>query len=524
MSEAAAAPRLAVRKITKAYPECLANDRIDLAVRAGEIHALLGENGAGKTTLVRILCGIIRADAGTIAWDGRPVVIDRPWAARRLGIGAVFQHFNLFETLSVVETIGVGLDAPPPRAELAARITALAEAHGLAVDPAQPVQTLSVGERQRVEILRALLADPKLLVMDEPTSVLTPQEADRLVALIRRLAASGCAILYISHKLSEVVGLCDRATILRAGRVVGVCDPGRETVRSLTAMMVGTAPATAAAAPDPASDGGPVRGGSGVVHPALSIEALTTDHRDPFAVNLRGVTVRVERGEIVGIAGIAGNGQRELMAALIGEAPAAADPVIRIDGRPVGRAGPAARRRAGLAVIPEERLGRAVAPGLDLTANTILTGHGVHDLVRRGLVRFAAGRARAGRIIERFGVRARGPGVAADRLSGGNLQRFIVGRELDQAPRVLVARSPTWGIDVQAAAFVRAQIRALAGAGAGVLVISQDLDEVFDLADRIAVLRRGRLTAPVAAAATGYDEIGALMGGRAAGPGADASA
>ena len=495
-------PRLALRGITKRFPGTLANDSVDLTLLPGEVHALVGENGAGKSTLVKIIYGVLHADAGTIAWDGREVTIASPHAARRLGIGMVFQHFSLFDTLTVAENIALGLEEPGAMKELEKRIRAVSERYGLALDPGRHVFDLSVGERQRVEIVRCLLQDPRLLIMDEPTSVLTPQEVARLFDTLKRLSAEGCTILYISHKLEEIRAICDRATVLRGGKVVGSCDPRKETARSLAEMMIGAELAT------------PDRAGAAVAGaPRLEVRHLATTSDNPFATNLVDVSLEVRAGEILGIAGVAGNGQAELLSALSGEVLVADEASIRIDGRPVGHLGPRARRELGFAFVPEERLGRGAVPELSLSENALLSGYAREPLVRGGLVHFGRARSYAERIIGAFNVVSRGHRAEARSLSGGNLQKFIIGREILQKPKLLVVGQPTWGVDAGAAAAIHQALIDLARGGAAVLVVSQDLDELFVLSDRIAVLFHGRLSESRPTHETSVEQVGLLMGG-----------
>ncbi len=341
-----APPRLALRGITKQYPGCLANDSVDLALLPGEIHALLGENGAGKSTLVKIVYGVLKADGGETIWEGEPVQIGSPAQARALGIGLVFQHFSLFDSLTVAENVALGIDHTETLPELSKRIIEVSQRYGLALDPARHVHTLSVGERQRVEIVRCLLQDPRLLIMDEPTSVLTPQEAETLFETLRRLASEGCTILYISHKLEEIRVLCHRATVLRGGRVVSECDPREESARGLAEMMIGSELA------DPQR----IQGGT-VGEPMLVIDHLSTTADNPFGTDIRHASFSVCAGEIFGIAGVAGNGQAELLSALSGEILSPVDNAIRICGVEAGHLGPAKRRALGLAFVPERAYG-----------------------------------------------------------------------------------------------------------------------------------------------------------------------
>ncbi len=501
-------PRLALVGITKRYASTLANDAIDLQVRAGEIHALLGENGAGKSTLVKIIYGVVQPDSGSLSWEGAPVAITSPNVARALGIGMVFQHFSLFESLTVAENIALGLATRESLRELSARIADTARQYGLAIEPGRHVHHLSVGERQRVEILRCLLQQPKLLIMDEPTSVLTPQEVGDLFAVLRRLAAEGCSILYISHKLDEIIALCECATVLRAGRVSGTADPRASSPTALARLMTG-------------SDVPACRRNASVASAAtrgaecLVLGGLTLAADEPFGTTLHDLRLVVRAGEICGVAGVAGNGQKELLAALSGERRSVLAQAVYIAGHAAGHATPAARRRMGLAFVPEERLGRGAVAEMSLAENALLTTWQSPEFSVHGWLRFRAVLALAGRIIERFRVAAGGVAVVGASLSGGNMQKFIIGREMAQTPRLLVAAHPTWGVDIGATLTIHQALIDLAEAGAGVLVVSEDLAELFEVCDRIAVLSRGRLSAPVAVGDTDVNAVGLLMGGHA---------
>jgi ABC-type uncharacterized transport system ATPase subunit len=497
---------LQLRGITKRYSANVANNAIDLEIGQRQIHALLGENGAGKSTLVKIIYGVIAPDEGEILWQGKPVRIPSPRAARSLGIGMVFQHFSLFESLTVAENISLGLDDPPPLRELVASLREVSERYGMAVDPHRHVHHLSVGERQRIEILRCLLQNPKLLILDEPTSVLTPQEADNLAVMLRRLAAEGCSILYISHKLEEVTALCEAATVLRGGRRVAACDPREVTPTALAEMMVGsTLPECRRAI---TTEFGPV---------CLEAKSLSLPSDEPFGTALKDISIALRRGEILGIAGVAGNGQKELLAALSGERQVTPAATIAIDGKACGDLGPIGRRRLGLSFIPEERLGRGAVAELSLSDNLLLTAEGARRekdaVVTRGFISPAALRRRATAIIARLKVKASGSEALASSLSGGNMQKFIVGREMGAAPLVLLAAHPTWGVDIGAALAIRQAIMDLASSGAGVLIVSEDLGELFEITDSISVLSEGRLSRPTPTRLTGIEEIGRLMGG-----------
>ncbi|MBP6737224.1 MAG: ABC transporter ATP-binding protein [Rhodobacteraceae bacterium] len=491
---------LAVEGITKAYPGVVANSDVSFTIGAGEVHALLGENGAGKSTLVKMIYGLVKPDSGRMVWKGADYAPAAPRAARASGVAMVFQHFSLFEALSVAENVALGMENPPPMKLLAAKIRAVSEEYGLPLDPSRMVGDLSAGERQRVEIIRCLLQDPKLLIMDEPTSVLTPQEVEILFRTLRQLSSEGTAILYISHKLEEIRSLCDAATILRRGKVVGTADPKTSSARELAEAMVG-----ATLTP-------PERHGREKGRVLLGVSDLSVTSPIPFGTSLKEVSFTVSAGEVLGIAGVAGNGQDELLLALSGEVPAPADRV-RIDSAPMGDKGPAERRRAGLVAAPEDRLGHAAAPDMSLVENAFLTGAIRKGLTKNGFINWAATRDFADRVIKAYDVRTPGNHVAARALSGGNLQKFVIGRELSQDPLVIVINQPTWGVDAAAAAAIRQAILDRAAEGAAVVVISQDLDELLEISDRFAVLNGGRLTAPRPVQGLTVDEIGLMMGG-----------
>jgi general nucleoside transport system ATP-binding protein len=501
---------LTVRGLSKAFAGVVANAHVDLDVAQSEIHALLGENGAGKSTLVKLIFGALRPDAGSMTFAGTAHTPARPFDARARGIGMIFQHFSLFDSLSVRDNIALGLTPAQARGDLTARIQVTAAHYGLAVEPARQVGTLSAGERQRVEIIRCLLQQPQLIIMDEPTSVLTPAEANGLFTTLRQLAAEGRSILYISHKLDEIRALCSRATVLRAGRVVTTLDPREATTKQLAELMLGQTlkpagrrPATATASP--------------AARPLLRLQQLAQATQQPFGVALQAIDLSVNAGEIIGIAGIAGNGQAELMAALIGERPTGNASMLQLsrgdEVLAIGHLGPNQRRDLGMAFVPEQRLGHGAVPGLSLAANVMLSAPASLGLTRFSMINRRRRDQYAGAIVSRYDVRTAGITSPAQSLSGGNLQKFLVGRELMKAPRVLIAAQPTWGVDAGAAGFIHAELTALAATGAGVIIISQDLDELMTVADRIAVLSQGRLSAARPVAELTVEMIGREMGG-----------
>jgi ABC-type uncharacterized transport system ATPase subunit len=492
--------RLALSQITKAYPSVVANDGIDLTVLPGEIHAILGENGAGKSTLMKIIYGSVKPDAGKVFWNGREAHIANPAAARQLGIAMVFQHFSLFDSLTVVENIALGLPKDTKLDTLSRLIESTARQYGLELEPQRHVHTLSVGECQRVEIVRALLAKPQLLILDEPTSVLTPQAVEKLFETLRKLASEGCSILYISHKLDEIRALCHTCTVMRAGKVTGVCDPRQETSASLSRMMIGSEP--------PAIHCIERLPGEKM----LAVRNLSLPKSHPFATTLSDISFDLHAGEIVGVAGVSGNGQQELLAALSGEDPRSAPDTITLKGEPVGRLNAAGRRVRGLGFVPEERLGRGAVPDLSLTQN-ILLSHQTSATVERGMVKFGTLHQIASSVISRFKVRAAGPHATAGSLSGGNLQKYIVGREVMRDPKVLIVAQPTWGVDVGAAAQIRGELVALRDAGCALLIISEELDELFEISDRLIVIAKGRVSPSIKRSDATVDLIGQWMSG-----------
>jgi len=491
--------RLSLTNITKRYPGVVANRSVSLSVKPGEAHAVLGENGAGKSTLMKIIYGAVKPDEGAIQYNGQAVQIRNPQQARALGISMVFQHFSLFDTLSVAENVWLGLDPSFSLAQVSARISAKAAEYGLDIDPSRPVHTLSVGEMQRVEIIRALLTEPKLLILDEPTSVLTPQAVDKLFVVLKKLVSQGCSLLYISHKLHEVRELCSACTVLRGGEVTGVCDPREESNASLSRMMIGAEP--------------PALQHQDRTPGAVLFEArhLSLNKEDQFGVNLVDINLQVRAGEVVGIAGVSGNGQRELLYALSGEDTRPAPEAVHLDGQAVGHVGPNPRRQAGLHFVPEERLGRGAVPSLSLSHNMLLTRS--EAISSSGWIDTQMLQTQAQKIIQQFKVKANGAQAPAQSLSGGNLQKFIVGREIDAKPKVLLVSQPTWGVDVGAAAQIRAELLALRDAGCAVLVVSEELDELFEISDRLYVMANGKLSPSIQRKDATVAQMGEWMSG-----------
>lgn len=492
---------LQLRGISKVYPSIVANDQIDLDIQSGEIHAILGENGAGKSTLMKLIYGAIQPDAGSITWQGKRVTIKNPAQARNLGIGMVFQHFSLFESLTVVQNISLAVKGSI--ADLSEQVESVGQKFGLPISANTMVHSLSVGERQRVEIIRCILQKPKLLIMDEPTSVLPPQGVQQLFDTLRKLREDGCSILYISHKLEEIRQLCDNATILRRGAVVATTRPAQQSSEQLAHLMIGRT--IAPPEHDPATPENQVR---------LEIRQLRYKPLDPFGTTLRDINLKVFPGEIVGIAGVSGNGQNELMRLISGEVLHSKrdNGDILINSQLANRLSPIQRRTGGLGFVPEERLGRGAVPDLSLSYNALLTSYR-HGLTRFGMIRYPKVHQFADDCIETHDVRCGGHQAMAASLSGGNLQKFIVGREMALEPSLLVLSQPTWGLDVGAASNIRNALLQLRDNATAVLVVSEELEELFEISDRLYVMYDGYLSPSVQTRDTTAIHIGRWMTG-----------
>ena len=478
MTDTPLQPLIETRAVCKSFGKVKANQDIDFLVKPSQIHALLGENGAGKSTLMKIIGGLQQPDSGEILWKGKPVSITSPKVARAMGIGMVHQHFALFEGMSVAENIAFSIDGAVQGPALNKRIHEIAERFGLEVEPKRPVFELSAGERQRIEILRALLLNPQLLILDEPTSVLTPQEADQLFVTVRKLASEGHGIVFISHKLKEVKALCDAATILRGGAVVGTCDPATSSAEAIAELMLGSRDIVA------------VRKERDIGSARLAVNNLHIESDEqPLQIN----NLQLFGGEVFGVAGVAGNGQELLFAALSGESRSKLPESITIDDQPVGNLGPNERREHQAMFIPEERLGHAAVPHMNLTENALLTNLSNPKAARYGVVNKKFLLEETKKIVDQFDVRHGGINRAAKNLSGGNLQKFVVGREMNKSPAILIVNQPTWGVDALSAVKIREALMELATGGSAILVISQDLDELLEISDRLAVLHHGVL-------------------------------
>lgn len=475
--------RLSLQGIWKRYPGCIANQDIHIQVSSGQVHALLGENGAGKSTLMKIIYGVVKPDAGSFLWEGSEIQVSGPAHARKLGIGMVFQHFSLFETLTVAENISLSLPKEQSKdmAALSQRIRDVSSYYGMALDPERYVHTLSVGEQQRVEIIRCLLQDIKLLILDEPTSVLTPQEVTGLFKTLKQLASEGCSILFISHKLDEVTEICDAATILRNGKVTGTCNPQHISSSDIARMMVGD--------DTPLNENYEKAEGTENV---LTVRNLNFRSEDPFASPIHNLNLNVKRGEILGIAGVAGNGQDELMRLLSGE-ECSATQTVNLLGTDISNFNPLERRKLGFAFVPEERLGRGAVPDMSLEENTLLTANHC-NMLNNGWIKSKLVKSYGQKIIDKYNVKCAGLHAQAKSLSGGNLQKFILGREIEQNPTLLVCSHPTWGVDIGAAILIRHALIALRDQGAAIVVVSEDIDELYQISDRLCAICQGELS------------------------------
>jgi ABC-type uncharacterized transport system ATPase subunit len=485
----------------------VANDHVDFDAAEGEVHALLGENGAGKTTLSKMLTGLYRPDEGEIALFGRAVEFNSPRDALDAGIAMVHQHFRLVSPFTVAENVVLGDHRDVGRSFflrtglIEDRVEELSRRYGLAVDPRARIWQLSVGEQQRVEILKALYQDARILILDEPTAVLTPQEAESLFETIRAMAADGRTVIFISHKLHEVKAVADRVTVLRRGKSVATVSAADATPRSLAALMVGR---ELEAERRPA-ERGPVG------EPVLKLDGVWADG-DRGVPAVKDVSLTICAGEIVGVAGVAGNGQRELAETIVGMRPVTSG-AVEVCGRRLSGGDPREAISAGVAYVPEDRLGTGVAPSLSVASNVVLKSYRGPPVSSGPLLRFGRIRELARGVIDRYDVRTSGPNAPAWQLSGGNLQKVVLAREFSGEPVVLVVASPTRGLDVAGIETVHSYLREAASAGVGVLLISEDLDEILVLADRIAVMYEGGVVGERIVEVATVEELGLMMAG-----------
>ena len=492
--------QLEVSNITKSYGDLKANNNVSLNIKESSIHALLGENGAGKSTLVKIIYGSLMPDAGQMKWAGENYSPKSPFEARENGIAMVFQHFSLFESLTVEENIILGLDGVGLNENFTEEISKYSKQYGLDVNPQQVVGDLSVGARQRVEIIRCLLQNPKLLIMDEPTSVLTPQEVSDLFVTLNKLADSGCAILYISHKLEEVIEICSKATILRGGGLVQSCVPQEHSQKELAEMMIGKKLTELA------------RTKLNIGSDIFSINNLSQKSNDLYGVNLENINLNIKQGSIVGIAGVAGNGQDELMELLIGE-KSSDNGVLKFNNQDIGSLDSHQRRQLSMFFIPEERLGHGAVPDMTLDENMLLSRPESEGMTSNGVIDWKTVTSFSEQVISDFDVQTPSTRMLAKSLSGGNLQKFMVGRELIRKPKLIIVAQPTWGVDAGSANNIHQSLISLADQGSAILIISQDLDEILSLCEQIHVLSEGQLSDAVDMKKDGLDKISQLMVG-----------
>jgi len=500
-------PAIAARGITRRFPGVVANDRVSFEVLPGEVHALLGENGSGKTTLCKILTGLYRPDEGEVHIDGRRVHFTSPRDAFDAGVFMVQQHFSLVDRLTVAENVVLGWS--PHRTfrcrarEIEAEVAATSERFNMRVDPSARVWQLSVGERQRVEILKALYRGARILILDEPTTVLTPQECEHLFASLRDMTASGASVVFISHKLREVTAVCDRVTVLRRGRTVGAVDIAAAGAdpRALARLMVGHEVSLATKDPLVVGADAPV---------ALDVRSLGVSN-DFGRLRIKDVSFSIRRGEVLGVAGVAGNGQRELAEAITGLRSHTAGQVL-VGERVLRNGSPGDAIAAGVAYVPEDRMGTGLVPSLKVTDNVALKDFRSPELSRGPFVSPKKVLARTRDLLDRFDVSGR-PDSTVRQLSGGNAQKVLLAREMSSNPRVLVVAALTRGLDVSAMESARALLLEAAGRGVAVLLISEDLDEVLDLSDRVAVVYDGRIMGIVGAHGADRDGIGLMMAG-----------
>ncbi len=489
---------LSLNDITKHYGNVRANEKVSIKLETGKIHALLGENGAGKSTLVKIIYGLVKPDSGSMLFNQNDYAPENPKSARQMGVGMVFQHFSLFDALSVYDNIAIGMDKTFDKNDLLKRIYNVSKQYGLSISLNKIVGNLSAGERQRIEIVRCLLQDPKIMIMDEPTSVLTPGEVSDLFVVLKKLAGLGMSILYISHKLEEIRVLCSKATIMRNGRVVDTCDPRKLSAGKIAESMVGGSFST------------PKKTKIKFGKVLLETKNVFLDTSNKFGVPLKGINLNLQKGQIVGIGGVAGNGQDELLGLLSGElVPTKGS--IYLEGEDITYFGPVERRQIGLLSAPEERLGHAAAPEMTLTENCLITAERRMGMSTRGIINFEKARELSKKIIKALDVRTNGPESLAKSLSGGNLQKFVIGRELIQEPKVFVVNQPTWGVDAAAASSIRQKILDLANLGAAIVVISQDLDELLEISDVFCALVGGRLSEAAKTTSLNPSSLGLML-------------
>ena len=493
---------LKIKSITKTFPRVVANKNLSLSIKKNSVHALLGENGAGKSTLVKILYGLLKPDSGYVEFNNEKLEISSPSEARKKGIGMVFQHFSLFESLTVRENLILGIDENISYSDLKIKLNNISAKYELPLDLEAPITTLSAGEKQRVEIVRILLQDPQLLIMDEPTSVLTPQEVTNLFKTLEALVNEGRTILYITHKLEEVINLCDEVTILRNGELIDSCAIENQTAETLATKMLGERL-------------GEIKTDYSHVSEKINFKVsnLSVKFNDPFLTDLKNINFNVKEGEIFGIAGVSGNGQSELMDFLTGENIAFDTGSIIFDNKKIETFNPKKRRDLSIAFVPENRLGHSAVPELSLSENILLSQFPGNNFTNNGIINYQKIQIHANSVINEFNVVTPDSEVKASSLSGGNLQKFVIGREVLSDPKLLIISHPTWGIDAGAEFAIRESLISLSKKGTSIIVISQDLDELFEITHRLSVIFDGNLSNSFKTKDVSLEKIGLLMGG-----------
>ncbi len=494
---------LDIKNITKSFPKVIANNKVTFGIKKNSVHAILGENGAGKSTFVKILYGLLEPDEGFIKYNSKPFEINSPAEARKKGIGMVFQHFSLFESLSVRENLILGIDETMSYSNLEKKLENISSQYNLPLDLDAPITSLSAGEKQRVEIVRILLQDPQILIMDEPTSVLTPQEVESLFVTLNALVKEGRTILYITHKLEEVISICDTVTIMRNGEVIDTSSTSNFTAKSLATKMLGQKLEDLKTNYDHIKD---------VFN--FEVKDISCEFNDPFLTDLKNISFKVRVGEIYGIAGVAGNGQSELMDILTGENINISSGEIIFNKNQIQNFGPQKRRDLSISFVPENRLGHSAVPELSLSENILLSQFPKNNFLKNGIILKNNIDDYANNVIKDFNVVTPGNDAKASSLSGGNLQKYVIGREISSNPKLLIISHPTWGIDAGAEHAIRESLIELSQNGTSIIVISQDLDELLEITHKISVIYNGRLSNSYKTNEVEIEKIGLLMGGK----------
>ena len=493
---------LEINNICKKYPGVIANNNVSFNIRGGKIHALLGENGAGKSTLVKILYGLVTSDSGNILLNNKEIKFRNPSEAKKKGVGMVFQHFSLFESLTVSENLILGLEEKMPFQKLKDKAIEISKRYELTLDLDSPINNLSAGEKQSVEIVRALLQEPKVLIMDEPTSVLTPNESEGLFAILKKLTDEGKTILYITHKLDEVIKNCDEVTIMRNGEVITTCSAEAETKETLAVKMLGYKVRSLV------TDYKSIKNDI-----SFQVKDLSKKFNDPFLTDINNISFSLKKGEIFGIAGVAGNGQKELMELLTGENIDNVKGEIFFNNKNITHLSTKSRRKLSISFVPEDRLGHSAVPELSLSENILLSQFSGNKFSKTGILNFKEINTYTKSVIKDFNVKTPNELTLAKNLSGGNLQKFVIGREISSKPELLIVYQPTWGVDTGAESFIRESLIKLSKQGTSLLIISQDLDELIEITHYVSVISNGKLSQPFETKNLNIEKLGVMMGG-----------